>query len=378
MEIKYTRKHNDSFMAIVGEVQEVDYEKKMIEANHISILLDYSIMQIDGATQYNYNISRKENVQDYLETRDYSLEAIEKIVLGLQIGLSDLEKYLIDENHILLEKETMFLEKINGAYRLGLCYYPQDNGTIQQQFRALIEHIISNIDGQDRSKAEHIYSIYDICLKEDYTLGQVIDYIQSNIEMDDEIEVKKIEFDRSTNFIEDDLEEYVDEPSENLYEVFERRQKEEKTSGNLLTSISERIKDFFDKDHESSLGKTLKFEDFVIEPDIEIEEKTVLLKDSKPAGKLVYDGKDGVEDDYIITKDIFRIGSAKNNDAILSSKAVSSNHAKIYRENDEYYLEDMNSLNGSFLHNNLLNYKQRVKLKTMDEIRFADVRFVFL
>ena len=106
MEIKYIRKHNDSFMTIIDEANAVEYETKMIDSNDISILLEYSILEIDGTTQYNYNISRKENLQDYLETRDYSLEAIEKTVLSLQIGLSELEKYLIDEERNI----TLFID----------------------------------------------------------------------------------------------------------------------------------------------------------------------------------------------------------------------------------------------------------------------------
>lgn len=380
MEIKYTRKHNDSFMTIIDEANAVEYETKMIDSNDISILLEYSILEIDGTTQYNYNISRKENLQDYLETRDYSLEAIEKIVLSLQIGLSELEKYLIDESHIFLEKDTIFLEKTNAGERLSLCYYPKDNGTIQQQFRVLMEHIVSNLQGGDRKKAEHIYAIYDICLKEDYTLEEVLDYLQSNSEEQPEIVVNKIEFDDGFDEdLEDNkIEDYYEDSSESLYDYYEKKKK--KTLGGRLLSLNifDGIKGLLEKKGESAISKSLKFEDFIIEPDTEIEEKTVLLKDSKPAGKLVYDGRDGAEDDYIITKDIFRIGSSKTNDAILNSKAVSSSHAKIYRENGEYFLEDMNSLNGSYIQGGILNYKEKVKLKTMDVIRFADVSFVFM
>ena len=51
-------------------------------------------------------------------------------------------------------------------------------------------------------------------------------------------------------------------------------------------------------------------EDFLVEPDYELEEKTVLLTEAKAVGKLVYDGNNN-EDDFIINKDIFRIGSSK-------------------------------------------------------------------
>ena len=266
MEIKYIRKHNESFMTIIDEARAVEYESKMIDSNDISILLDHSIIEIDGTTQYNYNISRKENLQDYLETRDYSLEAIEKIVLNLQIGLSELEKYLIDENHICLEKDTIFLEKTNSGERLFLCYYPKDNGTIQQQFRAVMEHVISNLQGGDRKKAEHLYAVYDICLKEDYTLEEVLDYLQSNSEEQSEIVVNKIEFDDS--FDEDseerEVEDYFQESGESLYDYYEEKKKKTICSRLLSLNVLDSVRGLFEKKGESAISKSLKFEDPLI------------------------------------------------------------------------------------------------------------------
>lgn len=373
MEISYTRKHNDSVMSITGQVEPIDYERKMIEANAIGLLLDYSVMEINGVTHYNYNISRRENVEDFLESNSFSLEAIEKIVLNLQIALAELEKYLIDESHILLSKETLFFERSNGSYRAGLCYYPIDNGTVQNQFRTLMEYIISNVDGSDRKAAEKIFGLYDICLKEDYTLEEIRDFIQENMDEGPEIIVNKIELESPTSYggEEDILEDDCDY-SENLYDYYE-----EDEPKNVLTALLDKIKNKVKRENKDSFVRSLKFEDFIVEPTEEIEEKTILLKDAVPAGKLVYDGQSD-EENFIITKDVFRIGSGKNNDAVLHSRAVSSTHAKIYRENGSYFLEDLNSLNGSFVGSTLLEYKNRVKLKTMDVIRFADVQFVFM
>ena len=372
MEINYTRKHNDSVMSIVGQVDAVDYEKKMIEANKIGLLLDFSVMEINGMTHYNYTISRMENVEDYLEGMNFSLEAIEKIVINLQIALSELEKYLIDENHILLRKETLFLERANGSVRIQLCYYPVDNGTIQEQFRGLMEYIITHIDSGDRKNAEKIFGLYDICVKDDYTLEELRDFIQENKEEEPEIIVNKIELEPTSTQSTEDWQEPNNDFSENLYDLYPQEEKK-----NIFSELFAKVKGSFGKNGGQSFTKSLKFEDFIVEPTEEIEEKTVLLKDAVPAGKLVYDGQSD-EENFIITKDIFRIGSGKNNDAVLHSRAVSSTHAKIYRENGSYFLEDLNSLNGSFVGSNLLEYKNRVKLKTMDVIRFADVQFVFM
>jgi pSer/pThr/pTyr-binding forkhead associated (FHA) protein len=119
-----------------------------------------------------------------------------------------------------------------------------------------------------------------------------------------------------------------------------------------------------------------KTEDFIIEPDYELEEKTVLLTDSKPVGRLVYDGNSN-EDDFIITKDVFTIGKSKNNDAVLKSRTVSGNHAKITKQGNDFFLTDSNSTNGSFLNSLPLVYKKPYRLKPMDVIRFASESYIF-
>lgn len=372
MEITYKRKHNESFMSISGPVEEIRYENKMIENNDIGTLLDYSKMQLNGETLYNYNISRKENFEDYIESHELSGETFQRIIVNLQIALGEIEKYLLDEKHIMLTKETMFLEKSKDNYKVSLCYYPKDNGTIQEQFRAIIEYLLTAIDGHDKKVAQLIYGIYDVCGKEEYTLGEIIDYIQNNIEIENEIKVEEVE-------IEPDIEEYEEqiifEEEKSEQSILDFYDEEEKKD--FVGIITDKLQGFIKRKDRKSIRDALTFEDFVIDPEMEIEEKTVLLKDSRPAGKLVYDGHD-VEENFIITKDVFRIGSGKNNDAILKSKAVSSTHAKIYREGDNFYIEDLNSLNGTIVGNSTLSYKEKVKLKTMDVIRFADVSYVFM
>ena len=117
-------------------------------------------------------------------------------------------------------------------------------------------------------------------------------------------------------------------------------------------------------------------EDFIIEPDYELEEKTVLLTDTKPVGRLVYDGVNN-EDDFIITKDTFRIGSSKNNDAVIKNKTVSGSHAKITKTGNDFYIMDSNSTNGSFLNNLQLVYRKPYKLRPMDKIQFATEAYIF-
>ncbi len=367
MEINYERRHNDSYMLLEGCIDKSSYEWKMIEANNISPLLEMTTFSIDGKNKISYSISRKENLEDYMEGHDITIEVIERIIINLKLALDELGKYLIDEQHIWINKESIFIEKSNESFRLGVCYYPEDFGTVQIQFRELMEFFLSAISKESRDEARQLYLAYDLCLKDDYTLKEIIECLQDRVEKEPEIYIEHVTLDNDE--IESEAFDIEAEKMEDYFDI-------EDSKPSLIEQLIEVTKNFFPRKSKSE--DSIDFaEDFVIDPDYEFEEKTVLLTESKAVGKLVYDGNSN-EDDFIINKDVFRIGSSKNNDAILKAKTVSGNHAKITKEGEDYFLIDSNSLNGSFLNSTPLAYRKPYKLHPMDVIRFASESYVFM
>ncbi len=74
----------------------------------------------------------------------------------------------------------------------------------------------------------------------------------------------------------------------------------------------------------------------------------------------------------------FFVGKLKKNvDYCLENEAVSRYHAKIYKEDDQFYICDLNSTNGTFLNGNNLMPYQKVELHMEDEIAFANVKYRF-
>ena len=360
MEISYERKHNESYMVIEGKLLP-SYETKMIKANSIKGLLELQEFSLDGVSRISYKISRKENLEDYLDTKELDLKLIQRIVINLQMVLDEIEKYLILEEHILLTTETIFLEKSKEGPRLSLCYYPKSCGTIQSQFKDVMEYMLSKFSSSDREASRKLYEAYDITTRADYTLKEVIQCLQEEeiLKMPEEIYVEKVSMDEPYEYVSD-YADYDTEPANNFFETVLDKTK----------SILSRFKR--EKADEFETG-----EDFIIEPDYELEERTELLSDSKPVGRLVYDGTSN-EDNFIINKDIFRIGSSKNNDAVLKAKTVSGNHAKITKEGNDYFITDSNSLNGSFLNSIPLAYRKPYKLRPLDVIRFASESYIFM
>lgn len=92
----------------------------------------------------------------------------------------------------------------------------------------------------------------------------------------------------------------------------------------------------------------------------------------------MYEGS-GSEQDYVLSKEVFRIGSQDEaNDAVLHSAVVSRHHARITKTNGSYFIEDLNSRNGTYVNGKMLSYRENVKLKRMDVITFADVVYRFV
>ena len=94
-------------------------------------------------------------------------------------------------------------------------------------------------------------------------------------------------------------------------------------------------------------------------------------------GRLVYRGAGG-EQSFVIEGDTFLLGGRNDQaDGQLQSSGVSRNHARITREEDKYYIEDLNSRNGTYVNGKLLPYKQKCPMKPGDHLRFAREEYVF-
>ncbi|SES82511.1 FHA domain protein [Natronincola peptidivorans] len=75
-------------------------------------------------------------------------------------------------------------------------------------------------------------------------------------------------------------------------------------------------------------------------------------------------------------KDVVTLGRSKENDIQILDKFMSSSHAKITMDEDEYFLEDLESVNGTYL--NSTQIEDVVKLKSGDRIGLGQVEFLFV
>ena len=80
-----------------------------------------------------------------------------------------------------------------------------------------------------------------------------------------------------------------------------------------------------------------------------------------------------------LDRDLMVIGKMENAaDAVISLPTVSRIHAKIRKVDDDYYLSDLNSRNGTSVNGRLLKTGEEYQLQDEDQVEFAQARYIFL
>lgn len=75
-------------------------------------------------------------------------------------------------------------------------------------------------------------------------------------------------------------------------------------------------------------------------------------------------------------QDEITIGRSKENDLVVNDPFVSLRHAKIFRKNGQFWLEDLNSRNGTYL--NKVKVTDPVVITNGDRVRAGGVVFQFV
>lgn len=82
-----------------------------------------------------------------------------------------------------------------------------------------------------------------------------------------------------------------------------------------------------------------------------------------------------IKEYYTIDEGIV-LGRHRNNDIVVKDPFVSKRHFQIVKDEDEYFLEDLKSANGTSL--NKENILDIVKLENGDVIRVGQIQFLFV
>lgn len=419
MRTEYKRDMNHNYLILYGD-EKLDtdsYQVRMLLGNAVPSLLKCRIQGIDGQFMLYYDITSRQSIFSLYEQKKFGAEDLRLILGGIVQTMEEMEEYLMDPGQLLLQPEYMYLDVEKKKLYFGCM--PGKKEDIKKQFQALTEYMLPQIDHEDEEAVILGYGVYRRTLEGAFHL----EYIKEEIYKEREEAIEK-----SQNAAADEREE-----CEEIF--FEERVQEEKGKepavwkkiilcvlgalGLLLVLAA----GFFGyipgirveivmalivatggigmlayKIYSIILKKKKNAKDFPLDLPVEKEQnqekisvkaeqiekrdfgETVVLSANVVQGPATLVSREPGELATIyLQEEITIIGKMETAvDAVINLSTVSRIHAKIRRQENEYYLSDLNSRNGTTVNGRLLQEGEDYHLQHEDEVDFAQARYVFL
>lgn len=389
MEVTYRRSVGKSFMVMTGICMMPDYQIEMCKRNQIDSFLDFETMIADGQMEYWYDITGKQSLEEYVKHKKLGYQEIRKLIAAIYAGVKVADNYLLKEQSILISPEYLYVSNHGGE--VFLCYCPGEEVSFAGSLHTLMEYLLVYIEHGEEQAVAVGYKIYQMTLEDNCGIDKIWGLLgeSENVELSDEekmgstVRVKQMKqgYEREEAVI-DCVEEEL------AYENLNKKKSQEsgkKGAGGFSEKLIKKGRQLLQAGRQTLQErhpyKLREKNQMVFEPmkesEREKERQTTFLdknKEERKMAKLVYAGEE-IDREIYLNKDIYCVGSQEDADIVLGSETVSRLHARINKADNIYYIEDLNSRNGTWVNGKLLHYMEKVPLQHGDVIAFADERF---
>ncbi len=354
--------------------EERSYRYRILSRGGINGLLSCELRYLNENAYLYYDITSKQSVAQLFSKKTIDREWLKDFMQFLQSLYRELDRFLLDGQDCVWNPEYIFQDLEKNLFYLVYVPYQEHAG----KFTEFLEFLIERLDYEDDVLVECVYHMYE----QADTLGEV--YLQEKIFADAEVLAVKAEKENGTGeksqkSIENGKETFLmsveetkernietvppkEEKKTGLWTIFENRRKRDKLERQLYRQNTQLAMNGLVVAEEGVYQEEER------EADAEKIGATVFMEETQaPLTRRKLVSPDG-EVSSLLPQEDFIIGKKKDEvDMVLSDASVSRLHAKIIYDG-EYYLEDMNSTNGTFKNGlRLLPYEKRV-LEPGDEI----------
>ena len=424
-EIVYERNVTGSFMKIAAPA-EGGVDERLLLRRKLPGVLAVEKAYVNGGGQYWYNISGKQSLDTYCSVKEIRMDFVEQLIISVCSLLERMEWNLIRMDCLMLDPELVFIS--NASQDFVFTLYPGGTQKVEQEFQMLMEYLMKKVDHKDTEAVRAVYQIYEHTLEEGYQITDIRSLLfrdKSGLKQDEEWNrsvasgngKQSMGKNNCANLkCEADRYEDAEQCLSEMHEKTVKNQGTEKAKIDFRKGIrTDRVHKtqngtgiwrvmkaklvawgiLQDSENPQSINNTKlveekrskKREAEVIYPDLEAEIEPEPVPEIHPTvcltsfhgqtrGELRYMGNEGFVD--IMLKDgSARIGYGKEADISINRETISQFHARIHKEEDGFYIEDLNSTNGTFVNEEPLVYKEQRKLAYNDIVQFADIRYRF-
>lgn len=181
-EIRYERDLMHVYMVLPASGGPADYRHGMILENRIPGFLPVRMRQRNGEEEYLYDISSQVSLEEYLEHRPLSAGFLRQLAFTVCRLPEALRDFLLSEESLVLEPETIFYREDRGQFLL--CLYPDGKQEVKENLRALLKYLMEKADPEDASCGALCYELYGRLQKENFCLSEFQAVLEENAAKD--------------------------------------------------------------------------------------------------------------------------------------------------------------------------------------------------
>ncbi len=383
---EYVRNCNCNYERIRLEEkpQEKRYQYCILNRGGIRYLLPASLRYINGDAYIYYDISSTQNIKQLFAQRKIGREWIKDFLWGIRQMLNELDRFLLEDRSIIWNPDQVFqdLEK-NDFFFLYVPYYKEENGLAE-----LMDFLVEHLDYEDESLVEFIYETYE-------QIKQVgADYLRKQIHE----AWAAVERRETKEKVEPEERQMIQEVCEAMTMVNKGIPEKEET---IMPKRS--LKFFWEgrsrkrqekEDYREKLRQRLSGMEQLAVCEETVYESTYggayeEARGDEEFGKTIYIEENHIKEEPALYKPDgelaeklaelpFVIGKKKENvNLAINDYSVSRVHARITREEGFYYIEDLNSTNGTFKNGLRLQPYEKRRLEKGDELKFGKTEYVY-
>lgn len=355
----------DNYMVICPKSVPL-FEMEYLNRREIKGNLPLEISLQDGDTKFWYRLTGCMSIRTMLELRIFGEKELLSLMRGLYGFSKELERNLLNPLGILIGLDTIFYKE---AKNYSFCYYPTLETELKEGLLPMIEEMLTLVDYKNQNMVTQLYHIYETLNQENPDYEKLVLPLQTNV-----VQLNEGKEEEHVEIVQE-----IPKDSGFHHEL--------SRSSAFLLATQQKVKEVLkDKIAQFSKNTRKKWENYtdikpvLIKPEQVNESPTVYLSENKEEQEAYCLEEQGQLSTgrIILSKERTVLGkNPETADEIIEDESVSRLHAFITKENGSYYLEDLNSLNGTFVNGERLAYKERVRLKENDKIEIGRKTFSF-
>lgn len=358
MDIYYKRDLRNSYLVMREEDMKETYKIKMLLSNTIGGLIKFNIQYFDNKPEFYYDISSKYSMKSMFIKRKMLSPDIRAFVCGLEDIVESCREYLLDVNSIILKPEFIFFTSAENKPKF--CYYPSNDTDFKDGIRQITQYIMSVINNDDEETVAMANCVLRVITKDEFTIDDIVECLSKPERVKNVLPQEGFESLYSREYLKTEV------PFVQSIKGFftnmniKKALRDEKTCGSVAEETiytvdrQEETKTWFDEEETQLLTiKDLQFGLYL--KSIDRRNYKDIIPDTFP---------------YIVGK------FQKNVDFVIDNKMISRMHAIFTQEDDGYYIEDLNSTNGTYLNDKRLEPHEKVHIKMGDKVTFSTISYI--